>query len=52
MVSVTNLSPEMYEALKGKGRLTMNFNFRQDSATYKQCLRIYYEFLEKDETDY
>lgn len=51
MVSLTDYPIEMYEALVGKGRITLNSALRQTSGTVKQCLRVYFEFV-KEEEDY
>lgn len=50
MVSVTDQPPELFEALVGKGRITINFKLNMGAL--KQCLRIYFEFKQEDETDY
>lgn len=52
MVSITDYPIEIYEALVGKGRITLNLTVKHQQGILKQCIRLYFEFKNEDEIDY
>lgn len=48
MVALSDLPAEIYEALVGKGRLTISSSFKHSGRTVSDCFRINFEFVKEE----